>query len=141
MKKKYFNSLFIFPVKSYSCQSTYRFLKRQFCLDSLRHAHSWVYSWSERNSSRCSAEAALHEEIPTDSQCPPAHTSNPESQVFGEQEQGLLQDKRPVPSLPACPAPPPTANQQPRTGPAAEPSSVRHQLAWKWDSFVTTSKL
>lgn len=105
--KKYFNFWFIFPVKSYSCQSTYRFLKRWFCLDSLQHARSWGSSWLENNSSRSFEEATLHEEVPTDSQWPPAHTGSPKSQ--GRQERGLLWDvpewdKPPVPSLPTCPA-------------------------------------
>lgn len=82
--KKYFNFWFIFPVKSYSCQSTYRFLKRWFCLDSLQHARSWGSSWLENNSSRSFEEATLHEEVPTDSQWPPTHTGSPKSQVFGQ---------------------------------------------------------
>lgn len=110
-RKKYFDSWFIFPAKGYSCQSTYRFLKRWFCLESLQHVLSWVYSWWEDNSSRSSEEAALHEEIPTDSQCPPAHTRRPKSQVLGCQERELFWDKAewdkpPVPSLPTCPATP-----------------------------------
>lgn len=107
--KKYFNSWFIFPVKSYSCQSTYGFLKGWFCLHSLRYARSWVCSWLENNSLRSFEEATLHEEVPTDNQWPLAHTSSLKSQSLGRQERSLLRDmlewnKPLVPSLPTCPA-------------------------------------
>lgn len=83
-RKQYLNSCFIFPVRSYSCQSTYRFLKRWFCLDSLWHTHSWVYSWSENSSLRSSEKAALHKDVCTDCQQPPAHAGSLQAQVFGK---------------------------------------------------------